>query len=131
MQERGRRGAIQRTATAAEPELQGWLDAAKKSGTTHGHLTEVDTDWNGKIEAGVDDTNTELADHGIASTFATARNNAGDASPWGGPLWVSGPPANGQIGLVQNGSGGAISSIVVSVKDNRGYTIYTKIISAD
>ena len=52
MQERGRRGAIQRTATAAEPELQGWLDAAKKSGTTHGHLTEVDTDWNGKLKRG-------------------------------------------------------------------------------
>jgi prepilin-type N-terminal cleavage/methylation domain-containing protein len=131
MQERGRKGAIQRTAGAAEPELQGWVNAANKSGTLQGGLTEVDTDWSGKVETGVDKTNNELATEGVAATYVAARNGAGDTSPWGGALWAAGTPGNGQIGIVQFGSGGEISRIVISVKDHGGNTIYTKVISAD
>jgi len=131
MQERGRKGAIQRTANAAEPELQGWINAANKSGTFQGNLTEVDTDWSGKVEQGVDKTNNDLGTDGVAATYVTARNGSGDTSPWGGPLWVAGTPGNGQIGIVQNGSGGVISSIVMSVKDSGGGAVYIKVISAD
>lgn len=132
MQERGRKGAVQRTATASEPELQAWMNAAKKSGTRQGGLTEVDTDWNGKIEVGTDSTNTELADNGVATTFVTARNNSGDASPWGGTLWTATcPPGAGQICLAQNGTAGQISSIVMSVYDSSSNLLYTKVLSAD
>lgn len=128
MQERGRRGSIQRTATAAEPELTGWMTAAKKSGTEKGSLREVDTNWDGKIDSS-DLTNTALADAGVVTTFVAAK--ASDASPWTGTLWVSGAGGNGQIGLIQNGTGGQISSIVMSVKDIKGNVFYTKVLSAD
>jgi prepilin-type N-terminal cleavage/methylation domain-containing protein len=133
MQDRARKGAIQRTATAAEPELQGWVNAAKKSGTAQGGLYEVDANWDGVVTQGSPDlTNNALATAGVATTYANARNNAGDASPWGGiSLWASGTPGNGQIGLVQGGTGGSISNITISVKDGGGNTIYTKVISAD
>jgi prepilin-type N-terminal cleavage/methylation domain-containing protein len=128
MQERGRKGAVQRTATAAEPELTGWMTAAKKSGTIQGSLIEVDSDWDGNIGP---DTNTELADAGVVTTFVNARNVT-DKSPWGGNLWASGcSSGNGVICLTQNGTGGQISSIVMSVFDKDGNTMYTKILSAD
>jgi prepilin-type N-terminal cleavage/methylation domain-containing protein len=115
MQERGRKGAVQRTATASEPELTGWMTAAKKSGTMQGG----------------DLTNDALANAGVVATFVAARNNAGDSSPWGGQLWAVGAPGAGQIGLTQNGTGGQISSIVMSVYDSASNLLYTKVLSAD
>lgn len=129
MQERGRKGAVQRTATSSEPELTGWMTAAKKSGTVQGALTEVDTNWDGKVEVGVDLTNDALATAGVVTTFVAAR--AADASPWGGPLFVSGAATAGKIALQQNGTGGAISSIVMSVMDSKNNFLYTKVLSAD
>lgn len=129
MQERGRKGAVQRTATAAEPELTAWMTAAKKSGTMQGSLREVDTNWDGKIDTS-DLTDTELANAGVVTTFVAAR--AADASPWGGVLWANGgTPAAGQINLAQNGTGGQISSIVMSVLDSKSNLMYTKVLSAD
>jgi prepilin-type N-terminal cleavage/methylation domain-containing protein len=130
MQERGRKGAVQRTATASEPELTGWMTAAKKSGTMQGGLREVDTDWNGMVNTS-DLTNDALANAGVVATFVAARNNAGDSSPWGGQLWAVGAPGAGQIGLTQNGTGGQISSIVMSVYDSASNLLYTKVLSAD
>ena len=128
MQERGRKGAIQRTATAAEPELTGWMTAAKKSGTAQGALVEVDSNWDGNIGPM---TNDELAVAGVVTTFVAARNTT-DKSPWGGNLWAgSNPPGAGQIGLTQNGTGGQISSIIMSVYDKNNNLLYTKILSAD
>ncbi|MBI4685596.1 MAG: prepilin-type N-terminal cleavage/methylation domain-containing protein, partial [Nitrospirae bacterium] len=40
MQERGRVGAVRRAAVAAEPELQGWLQSARRGGST---INEVDS----------------------------------------------------------------------------------------
>jgi type IV pilus assembly protein PilA len=130
MQERGRKGAIQRTASSSEPELQGWITAAKKSGTLQGTLREIDTTWDGKIDASDADNNT-LADDGVATTFVGARNGV-DSSPWGGPLWKDGcPPGPGQICLAQVGTGGQITSISMSVYDSGSHLLYTKILSAD
>lgn len=93
MQERGRKGAIQRTAVTAEPELQGWLNAVKKAGTPQGALVEVDSNWDGIV--GPYDNNT-LASKGVVKTFVTARNNVGDKSPSGGYLWKENcPPGAG------------------------------------
>ncbi|MFA6054897.1 MAG: prepilin-type N-terminal cleavage/methylation domain-containing protein [Thermodesulfovibrionales bacterium] len=130
MQDRSRKGAIQRTATAAEPELQGWLNAVKKAGTPQGALVEVDSNWDGIV--GPDNNNT-LASNGVVNTFVTARNNVGEKSPWGGDLWKDGcPPNAGQICLEALPiDDSTTSSITMSVYDGKNNTIYTKVISAD
>lgn len=130
MQERGRKGTIQRTATAAEPELQGWLNAVKKAGTPQGSLVEVDSDWDGAVGP---DNNDTLSSNGAVKTMVGARNTKGDKSPWGGDLWKENcPPGAGQICLqAAPADNSTISSITMSVYDGKGNTIYTKVISAD
>lgn len=130
MQERGRKGAIQRTATSSEPELTGWMTSAKKAGTPQGALVEVDSDWNGAIGPM---TNDQLSTAGVVTTFVAARNLAGDKSPWGGNLWVgSCPPGAGQICLASApADNSTISSITMSVYDGKSNFLYTKILSAD
>jgi prepilin-type N-terminal cleavage/methylation domain-containing protein len=136
MQERGRKGAVQRTGTSSEPELQGWLTAAKKSGTAQGALTEVDTNWDGKVENGTDLNNTDLADTGVVTQFVSARNRQ-DKSPWGGKdMFVSGPQVagttDGQISLsAVPADGNTIQGIIMSITDGKGNFLYTKTISAD
>ncbi len=129
MQERGRKGAIQRTATSSEPELQAWMTAAKKSGTPQGALQEVDTDWDGAVGPMNNDA---LANAGVVNTFVAARNN-GDKSPWGGNLWLkSATPGAGQISLSAiPADDNTIRSISMSVYDGKSNFLYSKIISAD
>ena len=130
MQERGRKGAIQRTATAAEPELTAWMLAAKKAGTPQGTLIEVDSDWNGTV--GPKDNNT-LSTDGIVATFVAGRNGSGEKSPWGQTLWVqAATPGAGQISLAASpADNSTISSITMSVYDGKSNFLYTKILSAD
>ena len=130
MQERSRRGTVQRTATSAEPELQGWLNAVKKAGTFQGTLIEVDSDWDGVVGPYDNDT---LAQNGLVKTFVDARNSRGEKSPWGGPLWIAaGTPGPGQISLSAVPSDDSvIAAIVMSVYDGSNQFVYRKIISAD
>jgi type IV pilus assembly protein PilA len=132
MQERGRKGAIQRTATSSEPELQGWLTAAKKSGTLQGSLTEVDTNWDGKVDTGSDLRNDSLANVGVVSQFVSARNQL-DKSPWGGKnMWVDGSTGNGEIALSAVPSDDeSVQGIIMSVRDGSGNLLYVKVLSAD
>ncbi len=143
MQERSRKGAIQRTATASEPELTGWMTAARKSGTLQGLLREVDSDWSGSVD-GNDDTNNTLADNGVVATFSDARNGAGEKSPWGGKSLffyeatdtaqcTADADVQGKICLIQMGGGGQVSQVQISVFDNETVPnlLYTKIVSAD
>lgn len=136
MQERSRKGAVQRTATASEPELQAWMSSAKKAGTAQASLIEVDSDWNGSVGPM---TNEQLSTAGVTETFTTARN-AKEKSPWGTALFTKGTAA----GVCAAGSGtgtiwlcaapadnSAISSITMSVFDNSGQLTYTKVVSAD
>ncbi len=51
MQERGKKGAVTRTAEASIPELQAWMISAKKSGGLQKDLIEVDTNGDGKVAA--------------------------------------------------------------------------------
>ena len=131
MQERGRKGAIQRTATSSEPELQGWLTAAKKSGTAQGTLTEVDTNWDGQVSTG-DLTNSSLANAGVVAQFVSARNQ-NDKSPWGGTnMWIKNTKTAGEIMLSAVPSDdSAIQGIVMSVFDGKSNFLYSKILSAD
>ncbi len=138
MQERGRKGAIQRTITSSEPELTSWLMAAQKSGSAQEGLIEVDSDWDGKVDqSGTTDLNNkDLALAGTVTQFVSARNNAGETSPWGGPLWADGGAgctnaSTGMICLQQFGNGGSVSSISLVVYDGKGNTLYTKTVAAD
>ena len=124
-QEKSRRGAIIRTAGAAEAEIQGWLSSAQSTGTRAG-LTEVDTDYNGAVEIGTDSTNSQLGTTGVASAYVTAR--ASEKSPWSNAvtLFKTGAPGNGQIGLTQTGN-----NVSIVAHDNDGIVVFTKTVSAD
>ena len=142
MQERSRKGAVTRAASAAEPDLQAWLNSALKglaAGTgIQGQLFEVDSDGNGLIESGVDLNNSALgADlsnaNGLCSRYVAAKIALqGEQSPWAvtaGDLWVSG----------QNGSAGRIdcvhavngTSITLEAQDSSGQAIHQKVLYSD
>ena len=145
MQERGRRGSMIRGAESAAYELQGWMNAAKKAGTSQGGLTEVDSDGDGAIVVGTDLTNTQLAAAGVVTTFIAATVAMNQVSPWNSanPLWVDGgnvanlaacvgAPNQGQITLCYNPAEDAtIQQIFIVAADNNSTVFYSKAISAD
>jgi len=93
MQERGKKGAITRVAEANLPELQAWINSVKKGAIAAGQglLTEVDTDGDGAVTAGVDDNNNQLATAGLVTTWLAHAGHAAEQSPWGtGTLWRNG-----------------------------------------
>ncbi len=74
-QEKARSSNGEKAAAAGEADLQNWLQSALKgagAGLTTGSLkTEVDSDWNGTVETGVDLRNDALfALTGVANTAA-------------------------------------------------------------
>jgi len=93
MQERSRKGAVIRSASATEPELQAWLNSALKGlGTgTQAALIEVDSNGDGVVgtNAGaVDVNNSQLgvwlggADN-LGSAYISAKVASGqEKSPW-------------------------------------------------
>ncbi len=73
MQERGRKGAVIRVSEASVPELQAWMNSAKKAGTTQGQLNEIDTNGDGIISSATDANNENIGDLGsnfVAGTVA-------------------------------------------------------------
>lgn len=151
MQERGRKGGVTRSAEASVPEIQAWMNAAKKSGTPQGTLREVDTNGNGAVEA-TDITNTALATAGVMATFVGLRNIGGVLqvnSPWNSanPLWnvtINAPVTSlaacaatanaGQIRTCVNPNDNAgIQSVFIVAFDNEAtpLPIYQKTISTD
>ena len=93
MQERARKGATIRTAEANLPEIQAWINSAKKGGSVpcagQGLLYEVDMDGDGSLEAW--ETNCALATAGLVTQWVT--NHAihlAEQSRWGSSLWFNG-----------------------------------------
>jgi type IV pilus assembly protein PilA len=139
MQERARRGAIYRVATANSSELQGWITAVKK-GTTD---IAVDSNNDGVVGA-PDVDNATLAANGMVTTFVAAKP---DVSPWNAasPLWVDGGVAAntaacdaiataniGQATLCFTpAQDQTIQYVYISAADNNGVIIYSKAVSAD
>ncbi len=140
-QEKARKSNAIKAAESAEPDLQHWLNSALKGAVANSPgaaLIEVDTNWNGSVEA-TDDTNTVLYGAGPAATavvakYITAREggagmNGIEQSPWAGmtnmgavELFVLGAAtacdnsvgARGQVDL----SPPTASTIVIRASDN-------------
>lgn len=135
MQERGRKGSLQRAAVAAEAEIQGWLQSARRGGST---LREVDSNGNGIVDSG-DLTNSDLAQdlttaNGICSDYISARwaQNA-EYSPWNAieSLWTTAntnTTANGRISCVHNTTD---PQVILTAYDKSGTQLYRKVIAAD
>lgn len=144
VQEKGRRGAINKKCIASEPELQHWLNAARKANTFMGPVVEVDTNGDG-IVAPPDNDNNTLAGNGVVTTFIASK--ATDTSPWDSsmPLWRNGNavanlaacatsaqanPRQISLCYVPN-ENSTIRYIYMAASDAKGDSIYQKTISAD
>lgn len=142
MQERSRKGAVTRAASAAEPDIQGWLNSALKglaAGTgTQGTLYEVDSDGNGAIQSGVDMNNSALGSllgsaNGLCSQYVYAKTTLqSEKSPWAttaGNLWsYSGTGSSGRI-ICSHGASSA--NIVLSAQDSSGQVVHAKTLYSD
>jgi type IV pilus assembly protein PilA len=153
MQERGRKGGVTRSSEAAAPELQAWMNSAKKAGTLQGALVEVDTDGNGTVDPAVDDDNDTLATNGVVTTWVNLHQAGAvleQSSPWGvGDLFNNGggpvldmaaciaAATAGQTTLCYSGAneGAGITAIHIVAMDNAPAPgpnpIHTKTVSSD
>ena len=150
MQERGRKGAVVRGAEGSTSEIQSWITAGKKGVANHpgSLLTEVDTDGDGAIVIGTDDTNLALAGAGIITRFIAATVTQGQVNPWTGtPLYVDGGVAANQAACAAAGAllpgqvaicytpaqDNTIKSVFMSAHDNElvPNEIFAKTVTAD
>jgi prepilin-type N-terminal cleavage/methylation domain-containing protein len=140
MQERSRKGAVIRSASASEPELQAWLNSALKGlGTgTQAALIEVDSDGNGVVgtSGGAVDVNnaqlgTWLTAGTLGSAYISSRNNAGrEMSPWNpaNSLWLAGETKGG---INVNAATTSPYAIQVRAYDKDGNMIHQKTLFSD
>ena len=137
MQERGRKGAVTRAASAVEPELQGWLNSALKGvGGTQGAIIEVDSDGDGDVDA-VDATNSQLGAWfnaaGLDDAYVNARRTMFlESSPWDPTtsLFVSDAAATSQIAVIQNAAA-APASLQVVARDRLANQLHNKTLYSD
>jgi len=96
MQDRGKQSAVIRVAEASAPELQAWINSAKKAGTNLSLLYEIDTNGDGRISSATDVRNDNLgtsANGFIQDYWLPLQNNIkNQRSPWSGAtdLWFDG-----------------------------------------
>jgi type IV pilus assembly protein PilA len=141
MQERSRKGAVTRSASSSEPDIQGWLNSALKGLAAgegvQGQLYEVDSDGNGVIQSGVDLNNSALgqllsAANGLCSQYVLAKQTLQrETSPWAatvGSLWVSGNAQAGRISCSHAAAGRAIN---LDAQDSSGQAIHQKVLYSD
>ena len=141
IQNRARKGAVLRAASASESELQAWLHSALKGhadGTgVQGQLYEVDTDGDGVIQSSFDMNNSALgqllvSNNGLCSQYVNTKQTAQrEMSPWGitpGYLWQFGAPVPGKITCSNAAIGGFIR---LFAQDSSGQAIYSKDLYAD
>ena len=138
MQERSRKGAVTRSASAAEPEVQGWLTLANKglAGGVGAAMVEADTNGDGTINSTTDVNNSQLgADLGTGQNLcsryvASKQSLQGEMSPWSatsGSLWVAGGAAtSGRIvcSVLNN-------TIQITVYDAGNSQIHRKVVYSD
>ena len=131
MQERSKKAALKRGASAAEPELQVWLNSALKGGIG-ANLTENDTNGDQVIQSDVDLNNAQLAAAGVCAEYIKSQNGCAPGrclkSPWSNTeLWALVATA-GKISCTQ---ASATGSITLTATDNQNIAIHNKVISSD
>ena len=138
MQERSKKGAVQRAVGAAEAEIQAWLMSATKGGT----LTEVDTDGNGVVNNADENNSTLAVDLTVAGQLCNRYINARfsinqERSPWNAAnsLWsaagaVPSPGPGGRIVCAHAANG---RQVTLTAFDNASTpaVLYNKTVSAD
>ncbi len=140
MQERSRKGAVLRSASASEAEVRAWLHTAIKglqAGTgVQGQLYEIDSDGNGLIQSGVDYNNSSLGvllgtANALCSVYVNAKYTLqGEKSPWAntaGSLWVT----TATSGKIACSHGAGAVTITVTAQDSSGLTFHTKTLYSD
>jgi prepilin-type N-terminal cleavage/methylation domain-containing protein len=130
MQERSKKGALIRAASAAEPELQAWLNSALKGGMGT-FLVENDTNGDGAIVSASDANNQTLATTGVCVMYVDSQNlvtGRNLKSPWSDTaLWAL-VPTPGKISCEQSSG---TSAITLKATDNGNVVIHSKTISSD
>ncbi len=139
MQERSRKGAVIRAASASEPDVQAWLNSCLKGLAagqgTQGQLFEVDSNADGAVTA-ADANNFFLGQACSAGNLCTSYVSAkvalqGERSPWAataGNLWVAGVPAAGRIACSFNAGD---TSVQIVAQDSGGQIIHEKTLYSD
>jgi len=137
VQERSRKGAVERAAESAGPDLQSWLTAARSGAS--GRFS-VDSDGDGDVEPYVDADNLALAGYynttdGLCSAWITARNITANTekSPWNPAknLWFVGSAASGTTDGQIACSHAANQFVIVEALGKDGTTFYKKVIARD
>ncbi len=140
MQERSRKGAVVRAASAAEPDVQAWLNSALKGlagGTgVQGQLVEIDTNGDGQVGSGDAnnyDLGQALSGGTLCASYVSAKQNLQkEMSPWAetsGSLWVAGSAEAGKIACSQSDNPPYFITIIA--KDSKGNTIHEKTLYSD
>jgi type IV pilus assembly protein PilA len=141
MQERSRKGAVTRAASATEPEIQAWLNSALKgvAGGVQAQLTEVDSTGDGLVVSGTDANNATLGTYlntgvDLCNSYIMAKYNLqSERSPWAGigSLWsasATATPSNGQIVCVHAADG---KNITLNAYDSTGGLLHSKTLYSD
>ncbi len=98
MQERSRKGAVTRATAASEPEMQAWLNSARKgfSDQTYSQV-EIDTNGDGQVTSNKDANNSTLAFDLVGGRLCNdvvlaKQNLQKEMSPWDPmtSLWADG-----------------------------------------
>lgn len=141
MQERSRKGAVTRATSAAEPDVQAWLNSALiglAAGTgVQGQLFQVDTSGDGQVTSAADANNYNLGlalnGGALCTSYVQAKwNLQGEQSPWAntaGSLWINGAPAAGKIACSQTAA--APWYIRLEAEDSEGSPIHVKELYSD
>lgn len=139
MQERSRKGAVIRAASASEPDVQAWLNSALKGlaagNGVQGQLFEVDSNADGAVTAADANNNflgQALSAGNICASYVSAKIALqAERSPWAataGNLWVAGAPAAGRIACSHNAGD---TSIQIVAQDSGGQIIHEKALYSD
>jgi type IV pilus assembly protein PilA len=140
MQERSRKSAVVRAASAAEPDVQAWLNSAMKGLQAgvgiQGQLFEVDSNGDGQIDPAGDANNNflgqALSNGNICTSYVSAKVVLqGERSPWAatsGNLWQAGAPAAGRIVCSHNAGD---TSIQIVAMDSGAQMIHEKVLYSD
>jgi prepilin-type N-terminal cleavage/methylation domain-containing protein len=140
MQERSRKGAVIRAASAAEPEIQGWLNSAMKGIQAgmgvQGRLFEVDSNGDGLVDNN-DLNNSALGslvtNGGFCAQYVSTKFVLqNEMSPWAktaGCLWSAG--ATSQAGRIVCSHGASDTSVRIVAADADAQVIHEKTLYSD